>query len=330
MSAVAALDSDDIDPAGTAALVELPDYAAPAGAVVDMIRTSDNVALRCVRWPSLARQPRGTVCLFQGRAEFVEKYYEVVRDLRARGFAVATFDWRGQGRSQRAVADGRIGHVEDFAEYGRDLDAFMRQVALPDCPAPFYALAHSMGAAVLFGALADRGTWFERMVGAAPMIGLPYHIPAPRLVGLGLAAIGMGRRIVPGWPIEPLPLKPFEGNPVTSDPVRYARTAALVKAGPELGIGGPSVNWSRAALAQIHRLAAHDFPARWRLPTLMLLAGNDKVVWTLAAERFCGPLRGSRALIIAGARHELMHEADMYRDRFWAAFDAFIPGTLAY
>ena len=55
------------------------------------------------------------MCLFQGRAEFIEKYFETVRELRARGFAVATIDWRGQGGSERALADPRKGHVGDFS-----------------------------------------------------------------------------------------------------------------------------------------------------------------------------------------------------------------------
>ena len=38
------------------------------------------------------------------------------------------------------------GHVDSFEEYDRDLDAFMQHVALPDCPAPHFALAHSTGA----------------------------------------------------------------------------------------------------------------------------------------------------------------------------------------
>ena len=49
-----------------------------------------------------AARRKGTVCIFPGRTEFIEKYFEVVRDLRARGFAVAVLDWRGQGLSDRA------------------------------------------------------------------------------------------------------------------------------------------------------------------------------------------------------------------------------------
>ena len=79
------------------------------------------MALRYARWrPPPGR--KGTVCLFQGRGEFIEKYFETVRDLRARGFAVARLDWRGQGRSQRMLTDRLKGYVGDFAEYERDVE----------------------------------------------------------------------------------------------------------------------------------------------------------------------------------------------------------------
>ena len=75
---------------------------------------------------------------------------EIFRDrtrLRSRGFAVATFDWRGQGMSDRALSDRLKGHVRNFSEYTTDLAAIMEQVVLPDCPPPIFALGHSMGAA---------------------------------------------------------------------------------------------------------------------------------------------------------------------------------------
>ena len=87
--------------------------------------------------------------MFQGRAEFIEKYFETVRELRARGFAVATLDWRGQGLSERALDDPRKGTSKTFPQYERDLDVFMNEVVLPDCPPPHFAIAHSMGGAVM-------------------------------------------------------------------------------------------------------------------------------------------------------------------------------------
>jgi lysophospholipase len=308
-------------------LIDLPDNPCPSGAVVEMVRGIDGVGIRTARWPSLARQPLGTVCLFHGRSEFIEKYYEVVRDLRARGFAVATFDWRGQGGSDRLIEDARLGHIEDFGQYGRDLDAFMRHVALPECPAPFHALAHSMGSAILFALLAERGAWFERLVATAPMIDIWGTPPLARALASTLGSLGLSHRVIPGWSPRPVVLNPFEGNPVTSDMTRYAAAAAVVAAEPRLGIGGPTIGWVRAAFRLMDLLQSPDFGREWRLPTLAVLAGDDRVVSTPAAEAFVDKLRGSKALTLPGALHEVMQERDALRDRFWAAFDAFVPGS---
>ena len=138
--------------------------------------------------------------LLQGRAEFIEKYFETVRDLRARGFAVATFDWRGQGLSDRALADRRKGYVRSFTEYAIDLETIMEQVVLPDCPPPIFAIGHSMGAAIGIRACHDGSRWFERMVLSAPMIALPAN---RRMLGMAvplarfLRLIGRGAAYVP-------------------------------------------------------------------------------------------------------------------------------------
>ena len=60
---------------------------------------------------------------------------------------------------------------------------------------------------------------------------------------------------------------------------------------------------------------------------LLIAAGRDQVVSTAAIEDLAVRLRAGSHLIIAGARHELMMEQDRYRAQFWAAFDAFVPGT---
>ena len=184
-------------------LISIPANPVPEDAATAMLQTPDGVLLRYARWaPPPGR--KGTVCIFQGRTEFIEKYFEVVRDLRARGFAVATFDWRGQGLSQRPLYDRYKGHVESFAEYETDLETFMREIVLPDCPPPLFALAHSMGATILVQAAAKGHRWFDRMVLTTPMIRLARR----RMLGLapGVARImriaGMGTRYVPAGEIE--------------------------------------------------------------------------------------------------------------------------------
>ena len=60
---------------------------------------------------------------------------------------------------------------------------------------------------------------------------------------------------------------------------------------------------------------------------MLVAAGRDQIVSTAAIEDIAIRLRAGSHLIVAGARHELMMEQDRYRVQFWAAFDAFVPGT---
>src|SRR6266536_1922716 len=153
-------------------LVSIPANPVPDDAVAGTFKTPDGVSLRFARWaPPPGR--KGTVCLFQGRSEFIEKYFETVRDLRARGFAVATLDWRGQGLSDRALRNPRKGYVRNFAQYQIDLETFINEIVLPDCPPPLFALGQSMGATILLRAAHAGHRWFDRTVLLAPMIALP-------------------------------------------------------------------------------------------------------------------------------------------------------------
>ena len=161
-------------------LVTLAEKSVPSGATVGAFRGYDGAELRYARWDATRMPRRGTVCLFGGRAEFIEKYFEVVADLRRRGFAVATMDWRGQGGSQRMLANPRKGHVRGFWEYDRDLIRFMKDIVLPDCPPPFIGLAHSMGGNILLRNATMPGLWFERIVLVAPMISIHESILGPR------------------------------------------------------------------------------------------------------------------------------------------------------
>src|SRR5579872_6729865 len=154
-------------------LVSIPANPVPEDAVTGVLKTPDGVALRFARFAPPAGR-RGTVCVFPGRTEWIEKYFETVRDLRNRGFAVAVLDWRGQGLSERALTDRHKGYVRSFAEYDIDLETFMREVVLPDCPPPIFALGHSMGASIVIRAVARGQRWFDRVVLSGPMLGVGF------------------------------------------------------------------------------------------------------------------------------------------------------------
>jgi len=47
-------------------------------------------------------------------------------------------------------------------------------------------------------------------------------------------------------------------------------------------------------------------------------------------EQLAREVRIGSFLMISGARHEILMERDIFREQFWAAFDAFVPGTPAF
>ena len=309
-------------------LVSIPANPVPENATAGTIKTPDGAELRFARWaPPSGR--KGTVCVFTGRSEMIEKYFETVRDLRDRGFAVAIIDWRGQGHSSRRLRDSRKGYVRSFSDYELDVETFVTQVVLPDCPPPYFALAHSMGGTVLLRLAHAGKRWFDRVVLSAPMIDLPGNrtaLPA-RLLLRVMRIAGQGGRSVPGGSDEISGLAPFVNNPLTSDPVRYARNAAIIEEDPTLGIASPTVAWADAAFSAMMTFRGMTYPSQIRQPILMLAASSDTVVSTAAIEEFAYHLRAGSHLVIAGAKHEILQEQDRYRAQFWAAFDAFVPGT---
>ncbi len=223
--------------------------------------------------------------------------------------------------------------MRSFAEYDTDLETFMREIVLPDCPPPLFALGHSTGATVLIRAAYRGHRWFDRMVLIAPLIATRRRRrDADRKYDRARAAAGRlrlhvcpRRRRRPPWRRVPSPT-----NILTSDPVRYARNAAVLEAEPMLAIGRPTVAWVDAAFRAMRTMRERSYPARIRQPILIVSAGLDVVVSNAAIEEFATYLRTGSHLVVVGSKHELLMEQDRYRSQFWAAFDAFVPGGGSY
>jgi lysophospholipase len=311
-------------------LVSTPGNPVPGEPAVMQVATQDGVILRVARWGSASQESaRGTVCILQGRAEFIEKYFETIADLRRRGFAVAAFDWRGQGGSGRQVGDPRKGHVSTFDAYRRDLEAVWDQVLEPLMPKPYFGLAHSMGGAIALMGARDGWLPFERFVATAPMIALSLvqRTGLARNSAALLAALGFGQSFIPGGGGTSVLLRPFSGNLLTSDPQRYARNAEAAAAMGAGAIGDPTIGWVHAAFKVMGAFAEPRYPLEIHVPTLVVAAGLDGVCATPAIERFAARMKAGRAIVIPGSRHEILMERNAIREEFWAAFDAFVPGA---
>ena len=301
----------------------------PEGCVAGFVTTPDAMDIRFANWKSLVYPVKGTVILLHGRAEFIEKMFETVTDLRKAGFDVLTFDWRGQGGSSRMLEDSRRGYVDNFDQYAIDLETIMEEVALPDCKAPFYIFAHSTGALVALHAAPQLVNRIRRMVLSAPFVGLKekgLSHGALKAASGALCAVGLGE-VYMGGSSRPNASKPFRTNLLTSDTKRYERFAKLVADHPGLSIGGPTAAWIFAACRAIEQVNDPDFHSQITTPILMISAGNDQVVSNRAIEDLGRRLRSGASMCIDGAKHEIMHERDVFREQLLAAFCSFVPGT---
>jgi lysophospholipase len=123
--------------------------------------------------------------------------------------------------------------------------------------------------------------------------------------------------------------KPFKGNLLTTDPVRFERNAAILRAAPQLAIGDPTIGWVNAAFRLMRGFESPDYARRIRAAVLMFGCGREMIVSNGAIERFALNLNSGALAMVPGAKHELMMERDEFRSQFWRAFDAFIPGEVA-
>jgi lysophospholipase len=306
-----------------------PGTQMPPGGTVEWIKTGDGVFLRTARWMDAAAPVRGTVVLVNGRSEFIEKYGEVIGELLMRGFCVFTFDWRGQGLSQRALADPLKGHIRDFAEFDQDLHLIMEQIVAPRAPEPLIGLAHSMGGNIFLRYLHDNPGAFAKAVLTAPMLAVntgpfPYWV-AQKLAQVQSAIGNAENYVFTGGP-ETWDA-PFEGNTVTSDPKRYERNMALVKLHPELRLASPTFQWLQSAFRSIALAQSDEFAHQIETPVLLISAALDKIVKPGADMQLISRMkRGSFALV--KAEHEIMMERDDIRALFWGFFDAFVAAKI--
>ena len=286
-------------------------------------------ALRAARFPADPSAPcRGVCVLLNGQTEFIEKYFEVIDELRARGFAVATMDWRGQGASDRHVDDSRKSFVGDFSEYDEDLDTLLNWIVRPmlkggEKPV---ALAHSMGGHNLLRHLARRPADFAAVVLNAPMIAISLRGQRDWLVR-AVTGFERGRRHAGGWGWGMQERDPhritFQTQMVTSDPQRFERTQALLREHPDLRMAGATWGWLAAAMRSMAWLRAPGRAEAIATPALIVGAGADRICLTPAAKAFAARMPHADYVEIAGAGHEVLMERDIYRAPFWAAFDAF-------
>lgn len=256
------------------------------------LRDGLNIAL--YDWPLPSRRrPRGVVLIVHGLGEHAWRYDTLAQRLNGWGFAVRAYDQRGHGDSGglRGVLPHEDVLLEDLQEV---LDDTRKHIAQP-WACPLILLGHSMGGlvaatAVLRGlappvdALVLSSPALDAGIGTLQklLIGLLYRW-APNLT----LSNGLDPRLISH---DPVVVQAYRKDRLVHDRIS-ARLARFIDA------NGPRV------LA-----AAPD----WRVPTLLLYAGDDRLVRPEGSRVFAerAPQTVVTSQCLQGQYHEIFNEAD--------------------
>jgi lysophospholipase len=281
----------------------------------------NGVKVRVMLTTAAKDEPRGTIILYPGRTEFIEKYLETAEDFIARGFTVLIMDPRGQGLSARLLPDRLRSYVDDFQDYADDLAGVVESFK-PHLPKPHILVGHSMGGCVALQAVISGVIRPSAVICSAPMLGL-FDMSTPILIGMIrlLSFFGMAKNTLPfqrgqaGIPV------PFAANKLTSDPERYAHWARYFNTSEALRLGPPTYGWIVQALRAMNFVNKNA--DKLKVATLIVAAGADPIVEPSSNREFAAAA-GADFAVVPGALHELFLERDELRDQFFQKVDSFL------
>ncbi|WGW02303.1 alpha/beta fold hydrolase [Tropicibacter oceani] len=276
------------------------------------IAAADGMRLRIAHYPA-SEGAQGTVLLFPGRTEYVEKYGRTAAHLAAAGYHTITVDWRGQGLADRMLDDPRTGHVHVFEDYQRDVSAMLHAVALLDLPQPMHLIGHSMGGCIGLRAVMD-GLPVASCTFTGPMWGIriadPLR-PAAWALSWGSKHFGLSHHYAPGTGNDSyVASAPFEDNMLTTDPEMWDYMRRQILAQPDLQLGGPSLGWLHEALSETRSLARRPSPT---LPCLCFTGTNERIVDIPRIEQRMAHWPGGKLVMVHKGEHELLMEHDTMR-----------------
>jgi lysophospholipase len=297
----------------------------PADMIVTRWAAPDGWSHRRFAWPAGGDAVRGSMLFQTGRADYIEKYLEPLAHWHGRGWHLAGFDWRGQGRSGRLLADRATGHLSSIDPLVEDLAAFVAEWRA-STPGPHVLVGHSMGGHVMLRLMAERGAAVDAAVLAAPMLGLnsaPLPGWAARTVARAACMVGRSERRA--WEGRDTPAtQRLRQKALTHCDDRFADSAWWRAAQPDLGLGPPSWGWIAAAFASTAKLQRPGVLERATVPILLVGAERDRLVSASAIRAAAARLPASELHMVPDAAHELLRETDAMRLPIMARIDRFL------
>lgn len=284
--------------------------------------TTDGIRVRTSFWA--ANDPVGTVFVFPGRADYIEKYGGLANFCLSNNLNVIAIDWRGQGLSERLLDDKNIGHIEDFKNYQNDVEVIINEAKDAGLVKPWIIFAHSMGGLIGLRTLHDNPV-FEKVVFTSPMWGIqmpPILKSGASIIMSLISLIGKMETYAPTTSPETRILnEEYEFNKLTSDIRNFKLLRQQLIQHPDLQIGGPSSAWVSAALDEIEFQIGKEPPIT---PALCFLGEKEEIIDNLAVREFCKNWDSCDLISIPDAKHDLLMEKKMILHSLFEKLEKFI------
>ncbi|MCB9882307.1 MAG: lysophospholipase [Planctomycetes bacterium] len=240
---------------------------------------------------------RAQVFLVHGMGEHGGRYESFAERLQRMGCAVHLMDLRGHGGSA-----GRVLHVERFAQYVLDLEDFVHERG--NTPSlPTFLIGHSLGSIIAGHYVLRHPSSVQGLALLASPIGSPRVVPfAKRVFGPPIARLFPTLRVAPTYGPEVLSSDPAVGAAFRQDPL--CRDRCTLRFGAE-------------TLRAIRAFDRHA--ADLRVPTLVMHGAADLIAPVAGVRSFFERLGApDKTLhVFEGAMHELHHEVESLRERFY-------------
>ena len=304
--------------------LELDNYKSPKGLNSIFIPMNDGKRIRLIYWKTnLKNKSNGTILLQQGHNEFIEKYYETVQEFLDRSFNVVSFDWRGQGISDKMINNKHKQFIDDFNIHHQDLAFIIENFISNNFPGPLIGIGHSMGGCILLSFLKGHIDKFDRIILSAPMLGFRNEKFIMPLITLANILFPRKSYLIgskPNMGKETL----FKDNDLTSDKFRYLRTLKLVRKKPDIRLWGITNAWANAAKKEILLMRKDGWAEDIRYKILFLNSLNDRVVSSKHIIDMSERLKNSKILNFHETEHEIFMEKDKHRKEMWVEIDNFL------
>jgi len=283
----------------------------------------ENIRINYATFSHTKKQQKCLV-IVPGRSESYLKYKELSFDFFNAGFNIFIIDHRGQGLSQRIVANSNKGYVENFQYYVDDLTFFIEEIVSKHCQQKPYLLSHSMGGTIAAIYLQEYSNSIQSAVLSSPMLGfngggIPSFIAEPLIKTT--AQLNQWLDDKPWYFFGHKNFSPetFEKNVLMHSAIRYQQFIALYQNNKDIQLGGVTLQWLAESITALETIFTNI--KKITTPTLVLQSSDDKFVNNESQDDFCQQLHAlhpqscpnGKALVFKDAYHELFFESDIYR-----------------